>query len=1480
MSHGPKLSPVRVHDHPGAVAKVSGSEDDTDDSGGEEQPSTSSQAAMRRASTRNVRKTSAIETVKNSSETVEASAKKMYLYGFFSRPVNPVQDECPDYFDVVSKEEAMDLGTMETMIHDGSVNNLEQFEACIDRIIACSRKYNEAEDNFVRIQTEKFAEKVKPILKVHRELIASSNEDEDRKKPAISTVRKKRVSLGEVTHFGDNETFDDDNDNDNDDESQDETEKRSHHMSLLHELLEDIVKLDLNNIFTKPVDPVEDECEDYFDIIDPNEAMDLGTIKTMISDGRIENLIDFEACTTRIFKCAYTYHSDKKSYVHKQAAKLESKIEQFFERYRRKFSLSNTKADDDIKQKSRKRRRNSNSESEGDTKNQASTSPISQEALDKALKTAAKQGAELNAIQGMLMELLRKIRGTCDPFSIFSQPVDPIEDDCEDYFEVIKHEDAMDLGTMETMIRNGSIATLDDFEACINRIIACSRTYNEDEDNFVRIETEKFAKSVAPILGRSRNKFNSYFARSSASPASRRNVDDDDEESYNDDDDDEASSNSSSDFDDDDMMPKKRRRSSRSSRRHVIPARQKRSKRISTDRRVSYKEDYNNDEDDAEAPGTPWSKKLPCKARNLVQSHNAKSAYFEVNNDTPHGATLHCSFSGCTARFVFCAFCRTAVSKNNLRFHSHSAQVNDSRFRTPENRGGSRPVDVNGISYRHQYKYTPRDAEIPGASTPAAKKDLSSSVITALNNREQWLQLVPEMLIVCNEAARRAKLIENPTATRYDKPLSETYIQERIEYDNDFEGYMVRTNNEEDSLQGFIASCNFMTFRETIRWDSQAPQAGITPKERRIHKVDDGSLAASLQSMKKTGSVDDGIILDRVAEISLLGGLGCGGILLRKILDNLDKSGKYDFVVLQATKMAITFYERHGFVRVGAVARFEDNLESPEVSYRHWGDIVEGRAVEASYMMALRLPSATSESLVVCAGVTNAPETIPDVNDTPRTAQKKFSALRKLEADESLKNARDFALEALELVTETTIGRSSYIELLSLSRDSAKSSFGQGKLAKEIQKAIQVFKKEDSDKISKDLLRKAFGIKHKIVRAKVVAVNADIVDRILVARVPTEKSPEEKLEMEQEEKPRIEREMSVRLKLPGQGQHFAPISASVSSSKLSPDNSGVRESAAVVFYHFCTSIINGDDDALEVGDVLMVPKLLRSGEPNWIPAEITGKCKRSEVLPEGGNSKNSFICTRDDGKAVVMVLDPQSDDRGIGRKWCMMKDWSAFSNLPLEVLDTLLLGASLTFKAPTGKLNEGTIVGRVGSGLGAAPEWAVESYPVNAKNKPKSAMLLSKFKTADLRDFIEISDDAVHRVKSMVNQLISMPLLPAHGDNDDLCAESEPTWQIPPLYPILEGMKGSVSVCDGVDINEAIASQQQNIKKEYDVADEPTSAIDDGVSNDEVQAKKVSPRKTKKRRRTLSADLEESEKALKSPKKARARNGKKKKARR
>jgi hypothetical protein len=75
----------------------------------------------------------------------------------------------------------------------------------------------------------------------------------------------------------------------------------------------------------------------------------------------------------------------------------------------------------------------------------------------------------------------------------------------------------------------------------------------------------------------------------------------------------------------------------------------------------------------------------------------------------------------------------------------------------------------------------------------------------------------------------------------------------------------------------------------------------------------------------------------------------------------MEEGNDYDFLILQATDKSRPFYEKMGFVRVGAVARYvppgKKVAETPVLGYRHWtfSDEPEERMPEPSYMMAKKL---------------------------------------------------------------------------------------------------------------------------------------------------------------------------------------------------------------------------------------------------------------------------------------------------------------------------------------------------------------------------------------------------------------------------------------------------------------------------------------------------------------------------------------------
>ena len=171
------------------------------------------------------------------------------------------------------------------------------------------------------------------------------------------------------------------------------------------------------------------------------------------------------------------------------------------------------------------------------------------------------------------------------------------------------------------------------------------------------------------------------------------------------------------------------------------------------------------------------------------------------------------------------------------------------------------------------------------------------------------------------------------------KPLSLEYVADRLTTDDPIWGYMVR-HRAKGWLQGFINLTTFTTWSRGFRFDSLHEQAGIlddaglTVGNKPHGKVDhDGSIAAELQRELRGGYADGhGVVWPHLAEVSLLGGLGCGGWLLRLIIDELEamdpRKSPYRWLVLQATDNSMGFYEHHGFVRVGAVAIHKENEET------------------------------------------------------------------------------------------------------------------------------------------------------------------------------------------------------------------------------------------------------------------------------------------------------------------------------------------------------------------------------------------------------------------------------------------------------------------------------------------------------------------------------------------------------------------------
>jgi hypothetical protein len=224
---------------------------------------------------------------------------------------------------------------------------------------------------------------------------------------------------------------------------------------------------------------------------------------------------------------------------------------------------------------------------------------------------------------------------------------------------------------------------------------------------------------------------------------------------------------------------------------------------------------------------------------------------------------------------------------------------------------------------------------------PYCKRDLSESVVIACNSRATWLNCLSELVLVCNESADRRERAHSTVSFTRGKPLALEYIADRCDTDDPIRGYMVRSKKE-SWMQGYITVTTFTTWQKWFVWDSEAGVPEDDPNDEDWEenewrqartKDDDFSIGRELQAQIHDGDPEDeGVIWPHLAEISLLGGLGCGGWLLSLILEELEApDSQYEYCITHATENSVPFYERHGFIRIGSLARYESEEKKAAV---------------------------------------------------------------------------------------------------------------------------------------------------------------------------------------------------------------------------------------------------------------------------------------------------------------------------------------------------------------------------------------------------------------------------------------------------------------------------------------------------------------------------------------------------------------------
>lgn len=262
----------------------------------------------------------------------------------------------------------------------------------------------------------------------------------------------------------------------------------------------------------------------------------------------------------------------------------------------------------------------------------------------------------------------------------------------------------------------------------------------------------------------------------------------------------------------------------------------------------------------------------------------------------------------------------------------------------------------------------------------------ADSVIWAPNCRADWEESVDEMVAICSAAAWHQYNLLPYNVRRKEKfnePISHVYVKDRIQIDDPLRGYQIR-HKTGGWLQGFIMMTNFTTWTHYFKWDSHHKANGMNATDQ--GKNDDGALANELEAQIRAGDpLAEGVVWPTIAEISLVGALGCGEYLLQMALDDIARRQCYDYVVLEATAKSRPFYEKFGFVRVGAVCKYGNETdimnekgEVQDVGYRHWSyaqTTEEGldQIGAPSYMMARRIKKFSTISTCEKCGTQGTP---------------------------------------------------------------------------------------------------------------------------------------------------------------------------------------------------------------------------------------------------------------------------------------------------------------------------------------------------------------------------------------------------------------------------------------------------------------------------------------------------------------------------
>jgi hypothetical protein len=175
--------------------------------------------------------------------------------------------------------------------------------------------------------------------------------------------------------------------------------------------------------------------------------------------------------------------------------------------------------------------------------------------------------------------------------------------------------------------------------------------------------------------------------------------------------------------------------------------------------------------------------------------------------------------------------------------------------------------------------------------------------------------------------------VENPNLTQCESPVNSEFITQVFAlWGEILHGFIIRDNSGENKLHGFICWIDkFTIYKSTFCWTNhpnEIPNTGITSTQVENGYHDNGTLSKCLINCEYNiiqGDTDmpqnQTIQSPEIASIIMVGAKKCGTAILESATaDMLETNRGYKVMVLDSISESISFYQKCGFVRVGAVA--------------------------------------------------------------------------------------------------------------------------------------------------------------------------------------------------------------------------------------------------------------------------------------------------------------------------------------------------------------------------------------------------------------------------------------------------------------------------------------------------------------------------------------------------------------------------------